>query len=352
VRGKAERFADHYTQAKLFWNSQSPVEKAHNIGAFRFELTRVQTVAVRERMVSSLVNVAPELASAVAQGLGMREVPAAMPKASGQRVGPEIAASPALSLFARPGDGSIATRRIAVLVADKVAGKQLIAIHEALGDAGAVPRFVGVRLGAVATSDSDAIEVEVTFETMPSVLFDAVVLPDGAAAIEALAQDGHAIEFLRDQYRHCKTILALGAGEDLLEKAGLRPGDGGVLRSGSEDDGHALKTSWLRSRSTGILSAMLIRRSSKLRCRRAMPERQQPRSISYSSSRPEILTVKGTAKKTWFDLQTDRPKLVPGQVILDGTRVDPCAAFEIGATLAMPCCHRARLFRRVTPATG
>jgi catalase len=79
---------------------------------------------------------------------------------------------------------------------------------------------------------------------MPAVLFDAVVLPDGAAAIAALAQDGHAIEFLRDQHRHCKTILALGAGEDLLEIAGLRPGDGdsGVLRSGSEDDGHALKT--------------------------------------------------------------------------------------------------------------
>jgi catalase len=103
VRDKAERFADHYTQAKLFWNSQSPVEKAHIIGAFRFELTRVQTVAVRERMVSSLVNVAPELANAVAQGLGMREVPAAIPKASEQRMRPEIAASPALSLFARPG---------------------------------------------------------------------------------------------------------------------------------------------------------------------------------------------------------------------------------------------------------
>jgi catalase len=128
------------------------------------------------------------------------------------------------------------------LVADNVAGKQLIGIHKALGDAGAVPRFVGVRLGTVATSDSDAIEVDATFETMPAVLFDAVVLPDGAAAIAALAQDGHAIEFLRDQYRHCKTILALGAGEDLLEKAGLRPGDGGVLRSRSEDDGHALKT--------------------------------------------------------------------------------------------------------------
>ena len=80
VRGKAERFADHYTQATLFWNSQTPVEKRHIINAFRFELSRVQTPAVRERMVSGLMNVAPELAEAVAEGLGMRQLPAPMPK--------------------------------------------------------------------------------------------------------------------------------------------------------------------------------------------------------------------------------------------------------------------------------
>ena len=75
VRGKAERFADHYTQATLFWNSQTDIEKQHIIGAFRFELSRVQTPAVRERMVSGLMNVAPELATAVASGLGIREMP-------------------------------------------------------------------------------------------------------------------------------------------------------------------------------------------------------------------------------------------------------------------------------------
>ena len=64
MRGKAERFADHYTQATLFWNSQTDVEKQHIISAFRFELSRVQTPAVRERMVSGLMNVAPELAEA------------------------------------------------------------------------------------------------------------------------------------------------------------------------------------------------------------------------------------------------------------------------------------------------
>ena len=80
MRGKPERFADHYTQATLFWNSQTDVEKAHIVSAFRFELSRVQTPAIRERMVSGLMNVAPELASAVAEGLGMREMPEPMPK--------------------------------------------------------------------------------------------------------------------------------------------------------------------------------------------------------------------------------------------------------------------------------
>ena len=90
VRGKAERFADHYTQATLFWNSQTPVEKTHIINAFRFELSRVQTPAVRERMVSGLMNVAPELAEAVAAGLGMRQMPAPMPKVLQTEVTPEV----------------------------------------------------------------------------------------------------------------------------------------------------------------------------------------------------------------------------------------------------------------------
>ena len=91
VRGKAERFADHYTQATLFWNSQTDVEKQHIINAFRFELSRVQTPAVRERMVSGLMNVAAELAKPVAAGLGIRELPTPMPKVMTRDVTPEVA---------------------------------------------------------------------------------------------------------------------------------------------------------------------------------------------------------------------------------------------------------------------
>jgi catalase len=233
VRGKAERFADHYTQATLFWNSQTDVEKQHIINAFRFELSRVQTPAVRERMVSGLMNVARELAESVAAGLGMRELPAPMPKVLKRDVTPEVTASPSLSLTARPGDGSIRTRRIAILVADGCEGEALVALAARLTDEGAVARFVSSTLGAVQPTAGDAIEVDVSLEAAPAVLYDALVLPDGAEAVKALRADGHTLEFIKDQYRHCKPILAVGAGEELLTASGIDTS----LPSGQPDPG-------------------------------------------------------------------------------------------------------------------
>ncbi|MGE0449814.1 MAG: catalase [Vicinamibacterales bacterium] len=233
VRGKAERFADHYTQATLFWNSQTAVERQHIINAFRFELSRVQVAAIRERMVSGLMNVATELAEAVAAGLGMRELPAPMPKVMTRDVTPEVAVSPALSLFARPGDGSIRTRRIAILIADGCDGAPLTALAARLTNEGAVPRFVSTRLGSVQPSGGDAIEVDVSLEAAPAVLYDAVVLPDGAAAAAALRADARTLEFLKDQYRHCKPILVLGASSELLAACGIEP----ALPDGQPDPG-------------------------------------------------------------------------------------------------------------------
>ena len=183
VRGKAERFADHYTQATLFWNSQTDVEKQHIINAFRFELSRVQTPAVRERMVSGLMNVAAELAEGVAAGLGIREMPAPMPKVMTREVTPEVSVSPALSLFARPGDGSIRTRRVAILVADGCDGEALVALADRLTERrrGAALRVDDARARCNRPT-GDAIEVDVSLEAAPAVLYDALVLPDGADA--------------------------------------------------------------------------------------------------------------------------------------------------------------------------
>jgi catalase len=224
IRGKAERFADHYTQATLFWNSQTDVEKQHIINAFRFELSRVQTPAVRERMVSGLMNVAPELAEAVAMGLGIRNMPEPMPKVLQKAIKPEVSKSPALSLMARPGDGRIQTRRIAILVADGCDGAALVDLADLLSAEGAVPRFVASKLGAVTPESGEPIEVDVSLEAAPAVLYDALVLPSGQDAINALRADGRTLEFIKDQYRHCKPILAVGDGEELLDACGISDG--------------------------------------------------------------------------------------------------------------------------------
>jgi catalase len=221
VRGKAERFADHYTQATLFWNSQSPVEQQHIINAFRFELSRVQTPAVRERMVSGLLHVAPELANAVAEGLGMREMPQPMPKVMADAVTPEVETSPTLSLFARPGDGSVRTRRVAILVADGCDGAAVTSLTDRLLAEGAVPRTVSTSLGSVQPAYGEAIEVDVSLGAAPAVLFDAMVVADGPDAVAALRRDGRTLEFIKDQYRHCKPMLVSEDGRVLLEACGI-----------------------------------------------------------------------------------------------------------------------------------
>ena len=231
VRGKAERFSDHYTQATLFYNSQSPVEQAHIRRGLRFELTKVQVPAIRERMVASLANVDTKLAKTLAAELGMA-MPKPLPKAA-KAVQPEVQISKALSLFALPGDGSIRTRKVAILVADGIDGEAAEALHAGLIEQGAVPRYVGARLGSVKTAAGDSLEVEVTLETMPSVLFDSVALLGGEEAVAALSRIGQTAEFIQAQYRHAKPILVLGAGEGLLDAAGVPK----TLPSGAADPG-------------------------------------------------------------------------------------------------------------------
>ncbi len=232
VRGKPEKFAEHYAQATLFFESQTPVEQAHIAAAFRFELSKVTIPAIRERTLASLVNASPKLAAAVADGLGM-PLPDALPRALAEPVAPEVTRSPALSLMARPGAGGIATRKIAMLVAAGVNGAPLAAMKQALTDAGAVVVVVAPRIGKVQTADGSALEADGSLENSPSVLFDAVILPDGEPAVTALGKLGHTIDFVAHAYRHGKTLLALGASSALLEMAGVSA----ELLDGSADPG-------------------------------------------------------------------------------------------------------------------
>ncbi|MBV8743390.1 MAG: DJ-1/PfpI family protein [Sinobacteraceae bacterium] len=193
----------------------------------------MQVTAVRRRVVAQLRNVAEELAQAVADGLGMTELPEPLPRMLQETAPPEIEESPSLSLLSRPGEVGIRTRRVALLVADGVDGTAALEMHQALSGQGAVPRFVGVVMGQVESVNGEGIEVEVSLEAAPSVLWDACVILDGEAASSTLASSGQALEFLKDQYRHCKTILALGTGASVLEAAGLAR----ELPDGSSDPG-------------------------------------------------------------------------------------------------------------------
>lgn len=242
VRAKPELFAEHYNQARLFYESQSPVEKNHIAAAFRFELSKVTVPAIRERTLAMLRNASEDLATRVAVGLNM-PVPDPMPKALSRSPKPEVNVSAALSLFARPGNGSIAGRKIMLMAADGVMGESLLAVHAALFEQGAVPRIAAPRIGPVQTADGVELQADVSLENEPGFLFDALVLPDGETAVKALLRDGHAAEHLRDQYRHCKAILVLGSGLQLLQAAGIptatasEVSDPGIVLANAADSG-------------------------------------------------------------------------------------------------------------------
>lgn len=233
IRAKPEKFADHYTQARLFLESQSAPEQAHIVAAYRFELSKLTVPAIRERMVSSLRNVSEDLARQVAQGLGIDPLPDAMPRAVDSVAKPEVTVSPALSLLARGPDDGIAARKVAILVADGVAASDAIAVHAALFAAGAAPRFVAPRIGPVRTAEGQTIDADASLENEPGFLFDAMVLPGGAKASTALARDAHVQDFIKDQYRHGKTLLVLGTARALLQQASVQT----QLGSGAADPG-------------------------------------------------------------------------------------------------------------------
>ena len=232
VRGKPEKFADHYTQATLFYESQTSVEKSHIVAAFRFELSKVTVPAIRERVVAMLRNASEDLARQVAQGIGMEKLPEPLPRALAAPAKPEVTVSPALSLLARPGDGSIKARKVALLAANGVMGESITQVKEALLAQGAVPRLVAPRIGLITTAEGAFLEADASLENEPGFLFDALVLPDGEAAVQALTRDGHTMEFIKDQYRHCKPILVLGASKALLDKSGVTE-----MASGNADPG-------------------------------------------------------------------------------------------------------------------
>ncbi|HSV35201.1 MAG TPA: catalase [Ramlibacter sp.] len=230
IRRRSPSFDDHFGQASFFWNSQSPVEKDHIISAFQFELSKVEAPAVRQRVVDNLAHVDAKLARKVAEPLGiaMPDAKAAAGRAGFRDMRNKISLenSPALSM---EGNGTgIATRKVAVLVANGVEVGALRVIQQALLDAGASCRIVSDHLGFVATSSGQQLAVDHTLATMSSVMFDAVLVPGGSASAQALAHNGDAVHFVLEAYKHCKAICVIGEGAQLLRTLGIGAGEGAV----------------------------------------------------------------------------------------------------------------------------
>ncbi len=232
IRERSDSFFDHFSQAALFFNSQSAPEQAHIVNALRFELGKVEIPVIRERVVFLLSQVDATLASRVAAGLGM-EVPkssdlplnGSIPAdADPERYQPrpkakKIGTSPALSMANTVKD-TIATRKIAFLAADGF-GADLAIMKKALSKAGAQVKIVAPRLGMLKGADGEEVKIDFSFLTSASVLFDALYVAGGEASVERLKQEADAVHFVEEAYKHCKAIAATGAGVGLLNASYL-----------------------------------------------------------------------------------------------------------------------------------
>ncbi|ERJ57365.1 catalase [Sphingobacterium paucimobilis] len=226
IRGRSPSFADHFTQARLFYHSQTTPEQKHIISAFSFELSKVNDIDVRRRELAVLYQVEPELAIAVGKNLGLEpsktldeltlqfaranhpNYPIKAPK-------PEIMTSAALSMATKPGQGTIATRKIAFLVADGVSKSSIDKLRIPLQKEGAEVVLVSTKVGMLSFMEGGQEEIQHTYLTDASVCFDAFYTPAGDS-IHLLAQEPDYIQFINEAFRHCKAIAFAKQAEDLL----------------------------------------------------------------------------------------------------------------------------------------
>ncbi|GAA3446241.1 catalase [Planomonospora venezuelensis] len=216
IRKRSGSFADHYSQATLFWNSMSAWEKEHIVAAFRFELGKVVQTHIREGVVRNLNNVDHDLAALVAAGIGVAAPPAPAVPNHGRT-------SPALSQAHAPVQ-SAATRKVAVLVADGADAGQVEAVRAAITTMGAICDVLAPRGGAVRGEGGEAVPVTHALDTMASVLYDAVLVPGGQESARTLSVNGQAVHYVAEAFTHGKAVGALGAGSLLLEAARIGPG--------------------------------------------------------------------------------------------------------------------------------
>ncbi|MGQ7947551.1 catalase [Flavobacterium sp. WC2509] len=230
IRERSDSFSDHFSQAKLFYDSQTAIEQEHIIKALSFELGKVETVAIRERMLGLLSEIDKILANKVAKELGM-VVPKEAKKPINHGVGADddhikhepkivkqnIEISDALSILKNPPPiSTIATRQIAFLCCDGVNAASIKNMKLALKDAGAVVKIIAPHLGTILSEEGIEISVDQSYLIAASVLFDGVFIPAGKEILK-LKDIKEVKEFITDSYKHCKYIATENQGTDVLK---------------------------------------------------------------------------------------------------------------------------------------
>ncbi|MBC1181126.1 catalase [Brevundimonas sp. WCHBH090558] len=223
VRLRAESFADHYSQARLFFRSQTDIEQAHLASAIVFELSKVSLAHVRERVLANLQNVDETLAQRVADGLNLP-----LPKASDPGVAPiDLEPSPALRIVGKYPD-TLKGRKVAILVADGSDGAVVDAVKAAVeGDGGSV-FIVAPKIGGAKLKDGKTLAADGQLAGSPSVLFDAVAIVLSEDGCAQMLKEGAAVDFAKDAFGHLKAIGHTPEAQPLLDKAGVEP-DAGVI---------------------------------------------------------------------------------------------------------------------------
>jgi catalase len=215
-RVRSASFADHYSQARLFYRSQTDVERAHIADAFVFELSKVERPDIRARMVANLRNVDETLAATVADGLALE-----LPEPTAPAAEPiDLDPSPALSIVENSGD-TFEGRKVGVLISEGTDAELLDLVLAAAGTAGAVVELIAPKVGGVTDSAGAMREAGQMIDGGPSVLYDTVVLLAGPDDLGALASHATALDFVRDAHAHCKFVGYSQPSIELLRAAGL-----------------------------------------------------------------------------------------------------------------------------------
>ena len=236
---RPESFADHYSQARQFYISQTEVERTHIIDAFVFELSKVQTSAIRERVVAHLPNVDEELARKVAEGLGMKKVPSAHEPAVKPRA--DLKPSDPLSILKNT-LGSFKGRKMGVLMTDGIDDNLLQALSDAVEAEGGMVERIAPQVGGITTAGGKKISAQQKIDGAPSVLYDAVAVLATSEGVEMLKDMHPAKCFAADAFAHAKFIALTPAAEALFDAAGVTERDGGMVTlSGGADAGKFVK---------------------------------------------------------------------------------------------------------------